>query len=95
MMVIGLQKNVCDIDGRNALHRAAMNGRLLAVSFLLGIAADPNSKDRWGHTALDLALLHDNLYHRYRSVVSEMFEFRLQKKQSPNPFLCYSFSFLI
>jgi ankyrin repeat protein len=60
----GLQKHVFDVDKRNALHRAAMNGRLLAVSFLLGIAADPNRKDRWGNTALDLALLDDNLYHR-------------------------------
>ncbi len=65
-MMIGLQKNVRDIDHRNALHRAAMNGRLLAVSFLLGIAADPNATDRWGNTALDLALFDDNLYHRYQ-----------------------------
>ena len=41
---------------RRPLHFAAMEARLLAVSFLLGIAADPDVKDRWGNTAIDLAL---------------------------------------
>ena len=52
-----------DFDQRGALHRAAMNARLLAVSYLLGIAADPNAKDRYGFTPLDLALKGGTSYH--------------------------------
>jgi hypothetical protein len=33
------------------------------VSYLLGIAADPNAKDRWGNTSLDLALRGGTSYH--------------------------------
>jgi ankyrin repeat protein len=58
-----LQKNVHDFDRRGALHRSALNARLLAVSYLLGIASDPNAKDRWGYTPLDLALQGGTLYH--------------------------------
>ena len=58
-----LQKNLCDFDMKSSLHRAASNARLLAVSYLLGIAVDPNLKDRWGNTALDLALKGGSLYH--------------------------------
>jgi len=61
----GLDKNVHDFDHRGALHRSALNARLLAVSYLLGIAADPNAKDRWGYTPLDLALQGGTLYHMY------------------------------
>ncbi len=60
-----MQKSVHDFDCRGALHRAALNARLLAVSYLLGIAADPNAKDRWGYTPLDLALQGGTLYHMY------------------------------
>lgn len=63
--VFDVQKDLSDVDRRTALHRAAMNGRLLAVSFLLGIAADPNALDRWGNTPLDLALLGDSSYHMF------------------------------
>ena len=57
---------------QSALHRAAKNSRLLAVSYLIGIAADPNLKDRWGNTALDLALKGKTLYHMY--VISQFNE---------------------
>ena len=40
-----------------------MNGRILAVSYLLGIAADSNLKDRWGNTVLDIALQGESSYH--------------------------------
>ncbi len=60
-----MQKNLCDFDMRTSIHRAAKDGRLLAVSYLLGIAADPNLKDRWGYTALDLALQGQTLYHMF------------------------------
>ena len=32
---------------------AAASGRLLAVTYLLGVCANPNVKDRWGGTPLD------------------------------------------
>ena len=57
------QKNKCDFDMQTAIHRSAKNARLLAVSYLIGIAADPNIQDRWGNTALDLALKGGTLYH--------------------------------
>ncbi len=60
-----LQKNLKDFDMRTALHRAVMNARILSVSYLLGIAADPNLKDRWGNTALDVALQGESTYHMY------------------------------
>ena len=38
---------VGDYDERFALHLSSAEGRVLAVSFLLGISSDPNVKDRW------------------------------------------------
>ena len=35
---------------------ACEKGRVLAVSFLLGISADPNQVDRWNKTPMDDAL---------------------------------------
>ena len=35
------------------MHLAAAEGRLLAVSYLLGVSANPNTKDRWGGTPMD------------------------------------------
>ena len=50
---------------RCPLHFAAMEARLLAVSFLLGIAADPDVKDRWGYTPIDLAIRGGTQQHLY------------------------------
>ena len=49
---------------RSPLHYAAKDARLLAVSYLMGIASNPNFKDRYGNTALDLALQGGTLYHK-------------------------------
>ena len=35
------------------MHLASAEGRLLAVSYLLGVSANPNAKDRWGGTPMD------------------------------------------
>ena len=43
---------------------------MLAVSFLLGISADPNIKDRWAGTAMDDAVRGGTLYHKYCAKVS-------------------------
>jgi ankyrin repeat protein len=45
-----------------ALHVAAANGKLLAVSYLLSICADPNVKDRWGGTPLEDALRGEHMH---------------------------------
>lgn len=47
------------------VHLAAAEARVLAVSFLLGVSADPCSKDRWEGTPLDDALRGGTLYHYY------------------------------
>ena len=51
-----------DYDDRFALHLAAANGKLLAVSYLLSICADPNAKDRWGSTPIEDALRGNYLH---------------------------------
>ncbi len=50
---------------RYPLHLAAAEARILVVSFLLGISANPNCKDRWGGTPLDDALRGGTPYHLY------------------------------
>jgi glutaminase len=47
------------------MHLAAAEARILAVSYLLGISADPSILDRWGNTPLDEALRGGTLYHMY------------------------------
>ncbi len=62
-----------DFDLRTPLHYAAKEARLLAVSYLMGIASNPNHKDRYGNTALDLALQGGTLYHKcvlYNFIIS-------------------------
>jgi hypothetical protein len=45
------------------MHLAAAEARILAVSYLLGISADPSILDRWENTPLDEALRGGTLYH--------------------------------
>ncbi len=47
----GRSLDVGDYEDRCALHLASAEGKVLAVSFLLGISSDPNELDRWGGTA--------------------------------------------
>jgi ankyrin repeat protein len=54
-----------DYDFRYPLHLAAAEGRILAVSFLLGISSDPTCADRWGNTPMDDAFRGGTLYHIY------------------------------
>jgi ankyrin repeat protein len=48
----GVDPDVGDYDFRCPMHLAAAEGRLLAVSYLLGVSANPNAKDRWGGTPM-------------------------------------------
>jgi hypothetical protein len=48
-----------------SLAVAAAEGRVLALSFLLGISADPNTLDRWQGSPMDDALQGGTLYHMY------------------------------
>ena len=61
----GQSVDVGDYDDRFPLHLASAEACVLAVSFLLGVSADPNSRDRWGGTPLDDTLRGGTLYHRY------------------------------
>ena len=54
-----------DYDNRNALHIAAAEGRLLAVSYLMSNSFSPHFIDRWGATAMDDALKGQTMYHMY------------------------------
>ena len=66
--------NVGDYDSRCPMHLAAAEARILAVSYLLGISADPSVVDRWGNTPLDEALRGGTLYHMYaKSFLTHMF----------------------
>lgn len=49
-------------DDRHALHLAAANGKLLAVSYLLSIGANCNVLDRWSSTPLEDALRNGHTY---------------------------------
>eukprot|EP00960_Hanusia_phi_P042589 755587-Hanusia_phi.AAC.10 len=49
----GIDPDTGNYDNRCPLHLAALKGRILAVSYLLGASANPNRLDRWGCTPLD------------------------------------------
>ena len=49
----GVHPDVGDYDNRCPMHLAAAEGRLLAVSYLLGVSGNPNCTDRWGGTPMD------------------------------------------
>lgn len=59
----GVDPNGGDYDSRTALHLAAAEGKILAVSFLLGVSAAVDAPDRWGSTPLDDALNGGTFYH--------------------------------
>ena len=61
----GQPLDVGDYDDRYAQHLASAEGRVLAVSFLLGISADPNKRDRWNGTPMDDCVRGNTLYHKY------------------------------
>lgn len=50
--------NVCDYDGRSAMHLAASEGNAEVISALLEAAGNANLKDRWGSTPMKDALKH-------------------------------------
>ncbi len=51
----GADANAMDMAGQTALHVAASEGHLKAVTVLLSLGADPNLKDYEGKTAMDWA----------------------------------------
>lgn len=64
-----LGRSVCVADAYEmyslSLAVAAAEGRVLAVAFLLGVSADPNTLDRWQGSPMDDALYGGTLYHKY------------------------------
>ncbi len=71
-----------DFDLNSPLHYAAKEGRLLAVSYLLSIASDPNLKDRYGSSVLDLALRGGTLHHKYCSAARLDFMYHILRTQT-------------
>ena len=61
----GQSLDVGDYDDRYALHLACAEGRVMAVSFLLGISSDPNILDRWRGSPMDDCVRGGTLYHCY------------------------------
>jgi ankyrin repeat protein len=57
----GADPNVLLMWGKNALHMAAMSGRLEMVTMLLDRGAVLESRSDWGSNALTLAALYDRL----------------------------------
>lgn len=55
LVQMGTDVNVCDFDGRTALHKAAAAGKLRAVQFLVQRGAKILCKDRWGQVPLQYA----------------------------------------
>ena len=58
----GVELDQSDYDFRFPLHLACAKGKLLAVSYLLSICANPNAIDRWGGTPLMDALREGHLH---------------------------------
>jgi ankyrin repeat protein len=48
------------LDGRGALHEASMRGYANLVPLLVNAGADATARDRFGQTALDIALAYKN-----------------------------------
>ena len=48
-----------------SFFKASAEGRILAVTFLLGVSADPNITDRWNGTPMDDCVRGGTLYHKY------------------------------
>ena len=69
----GLPMDKGDYDMRFPLHLAAAEGRILALSFLLGISTDPNCQDRWQGTPMDDALQGGTLYHHFCGKMLQVF----------------------
>ncbi|ELR18845.1 Ras subfamily protein [Acanthamoeba castellanii str. Neff] len=55
----GADPNAVDKNGRTPLHEASARGNWQAVDYLLraGLVTKINARDRWGRTALDLAIV--------------------------------------
>ncbi|MGH9720514.1 MAG: ankyrin repeat domain-containing protein [Bryobacteraceae bacterium] len=54
-----LDRNPADLNATGTfgtpLHEAILHGRVQVVEYLLSLGADPQARNRHGHTALELA----------------------------------------
>jgi len=59
MLTDGLDIEMPDKEGLTAMYRASNNDQRATVQFLLENGADPNTRDKWGNTPLDVTLSAD------------------------------------
>jgi ankyrin repeat protein len=59
LLADGMDIEMADKEGLTAMYRAANNDQKATVSFLLEQGADPNTRDKWGNTPLDVTLSGD------------------------------------
>lgn len=56
----GVSPDIADYDGRTALQVAVNEGSVEAAKLLLSMGADPDYKNRWGHTSFSYSQKSDN-----------------------------------
>jgi outer membrane biosynthesis protein TonB len=59
LLADGMNIEMPDKEGLTAMYRAANNDQKATVLFLLENGADPNTRDKWGNTPLDVTLSGD------------------------------------
>ena len=59
MLRKGVDINASNYDGKTVLHMAAVEGNYRVVELLLTEGAEKNARDRWGNTALQDAINHN------------------------------------
>ena len=59
LLADGMNIEMADKEGLTAMYRAANNDQKATVLFLLENGADPNTRDKWGNTPLDVTLSGD------------------------------------
>jgi len=53
LVASGFDPSTADYDGRTAMHLAACEGQVEAITYLLSVCSEREPKDRWGNSPLD------------------------------------------
>ncbi len=71
LIAAGADTDAKDLEGRTPLHFAAQTGNMECMKVLLRNRANLKVKDRFGHTAADVAVMHDR-----EEIICELIEKR-------------------